>query len=78
MWSNYFLVTVLVVPGIMAAITAVWFGIGGPIDLWRMFRRLESRKINVLDDGRVEGNMSWADKAELEAVDREDAEKSEK
>ncbi|MBE6370170.1 MAG: sodium:panthothenate symporter [Lentisphaerae bacterium] len=78
MWSNYFLVTVLVVPGIMAAITAVWFGIGGPIDLWRMFRRLESRKINVLDDGRVEGNMSLADKAELEAVDREDAEKSEK
>ena len=69
LWSWYFLITILLVPGIMAAITAVWFGIGGPIDLWKMFRALETRKINVLDDGRVEGNMSLADKAALEAVD---------
>ena len=55
----------------MAAITAVWFGIGGVIDLRRMFIDLETRTINVLDDGRVEGNMSLADKAQLEAVDKE-------
>ena len=72
-WSWYFLITILLVPGIMAAITAVWFGIGGPIDLIRMFRDLETRTINVLDDGRVEGNMSLADKAQLEAIDRESA-----
>ena len=63
----------------MAAITAVWFGIGGAIDLLRMFRDLATREINELDDGRVEGNMSLADKAQLEAIDRKepDAKKSE-
>ena len=69
LWSWYFLITTLVVPGVMAAITAVWFGIGGVIDLRQMFIDLETRVINELDDGRVEGNMSLADKAALEAVD---------
>jgi len=79
LWSWYFLITILIVPGIMAAITAVWFGICGPIDLWKMFRALETRTINVLDDGRVEGNISLADKAALEALDKAEAgeEKSE-
>ena len=71
LWSWYFLITILIVPGAMAAITAVWFGIGGVIDLRQMFIDLETRTINVLDDGRVEGNMSLADKAQLEAVDKE-------
>ena len=69
-WAHYFLVVFLIVPGIMAAITAVWFGIGGGIDLFKMFRDLEKRVSNPLDDGRVDGHMSLADKAELEAVDR--------
>ena len=78
-WSWYFLITTLVVPGAMAAVTAVWFGIGGIKDLIQMFRDLESRTINVLDDGRVEGNMSLADKAQLEAIDAaESKEKSDK
>jgi len=77
-WSWYFLITILIVPGIMAAVTAVWFGIGGPVDLVRMFRDLEKRTINVLDDGRVEGNMSLADKAQLEAIDRAEAAKDNK
>ena len=68
-WANYFLVVFLIVPGIMAAISAVWFGIGGGIDLVKMFRALEKRIVNPLDDGRVEGHMSLADKAQLEAVD---------
>ena len=72
-WSWYFLITTLVVPGAMAAVTAVWFGIGGVKDLIQMFRDLESRTINVLDDGRVEGNMSLADKAQLEAIDAADS-----
>ena len=79
LWGWYFLVVFLLVPGVMAAITAVWFGIGGAIDLRRMFRDLATREINELDDGRVEGNMSLADKALLEAIDRKepDAKKSE-
>ena len=75
-WGWYFLIVYLIVPGVMAAITAVWFGIGGSIDLYRMFRDLEKRTINLLDDGRVEGNMSLADKAELEAVDRAEKEQA--
>ncbi len=69
-WSTYFLIIVLIVPAAMAAITCVWFGIGGVVDLFRLFRDLKTRVVNPLDDGRVEGNMSLADKAQLEAVDR--------
>ena len=69
-WGYYFLVVFLIVPGIMAAFTGVWFGICGTLDLRSMFRALETRITNPLDNGRVEGNMSLADKAQLEAVDR--------
>ena len=69
-WGVYFMIIMLIVPGIMGAITAVWFGIGGVVDLVRLFRDLKTRVVNPLDDGRVEGNMSLADKAQLEAVDR--------
>jgi Na+/proline symporter len=69
-WSNYFFISLLIVPCIVAAITAVWFGIGGVINLVQLFRDLKNRVINPLDDGRVEGNMSLADKVQLEKVDR--------
>ncbi len=78
LWSWYFLITILIVPGAMAAITAIWFGIGGVIDLRQMFIDLEKRTINELDDGRVEGNMSLADKAALEAVEKNEAAKDNK
>ena len=70
-WSAYFFVTLLAVPVVLAAITTVWFGIGGVIDLRRLFRDLRDRVVNPLDDGRVEDSMSLVDKAELEAVDRQ-------
>ena len=70
-WGYYFLIVFLIVPGAMAAFTAVWFGICGTIDLRALFRDLNNRITNPLDDGRVDGHMSLADKKELEAVDRE-------
>ena len=69
-WSNYFFVSLLLVPCIVAAITAVWFGVGGFVNLIQLFRDLKTRIVNPLDDGRVEGNMSLADKAQLEEIDR--------
>ena len=69
-WSNYFFVSLLLVPCIVAAITAVWYGIGGFVNLIQLFRDLKQRVINPLDNGRVENNMSLADKAQLEAADK--------
>ena len=75
-WGYYFLIVFLIVPGILTAITAVWFSICGVIDLRAMFRDLASRVANPLDDGRVEGNMSLADKAQLEALEQKPDKKS--
>jgi hypothetical protein len=69
-WSRYFVVVNLGVPCVVATISTFWFGIGGFFGLRQLFRDLEARKeVNDLDDGRVEGNMSLADKAALEAAD---------
>ena len=69
-WSWYFVVQFFLVPCAMACVTTVWFGVGGYFGLRRLFRDLAARKdTNDLDDGRVEGNMSLADKAALEKVD---------
>ncbi len=69
-WSNYFLIVSLVVPGCVAAISTIWFTIGGAMDLFRLFRDLKLRVDNPLDDGRVEGHMSVVDKIALEEVDK--------
>ncbi len=68
-WSSYFIITSLIVPGIITVIVTFWFGIGSVKDIIQLFRDLKTRKINFLDNGQVEGNMSLADKAELEALD---------
>ena len=70
-WGYYFLIVFVLIPGIIAAFTAVWFGICGTIDLRAMFCDLKKRVINPLDNGRVENNMSLADKSQLEAVDKQ-------
>ena len=70
-WSKYFFVVQIAVPLVMATVSTVWFSIGGIVDLRRLFRDLRNRIVNPLDDGRVEGNMSLADKAQLEEVDRQ-------
>ena len=68
-WSGYFLVTSMLVPGAITVIVTFWFGIGSVRDMIQLFRDLKTRKINFLDNGQVEGSMSLADKAELEALD---------
>ena len=63
-WSRYFVVVNFAVPGVVAAVSTVWFGVGGFFGLRQLFRDLKSRKeMDILDDGRVEGNVSLADKA---------------
>jgi len=69
-WGHYFFVVTLVIPGIMAFFTVFWFGIGGIKDLFNLFRDLENRIINPLDDGRVDGHVSLADKEILDAIDQ--------
>ena len=69
-WGHYFLVVYLVVPGIMSVISTLWFSICGVIDLFRLFRDLEARKVDDLDNGVVEGNVSISDKAKFEAAER--------
>ena len=74
-WSTYFFIVKLVVPGTIAFITTFWFGYGGIKDLIDLFKSLERRVINHLDNGSVSGSMSLADKAQLEAVEQQAADK---
>ena len=59
----------LLVPGIVAVVSTIWFSIGGSIDLYRLFQRLKEKEDNDLDDGRVVGNVSAADLALIEKVE---------
>jgi SSS family solute:Na+ symporter len=52
-WATYWLVVGIILPIIVAAITLVWFGIGGFLDLGLLFRRLSSMKRDQRDDGSV-------------------------
>ena len=69
-WGHYFFITTLLVPGIVAFFSTFWFGIGGAIDLFRLFRDLEKRVADPLDNGWVEGHVSLADKAKFEELER--------
>ena len=53
-WSNYYFITILAVPFVVALISTVWFMAGGINDLRHLFRDLEARKRDFTDDGRVE------------------------
>ena len=74
-WGHYFLFFSLVIPGIAAAVTTVWYGIGGTVDLFRLFRDLENRIVDPLDNGMVEGHVSLSDKKRFAEVEKENQEK---
>ena len=61
-WSDYFFVVTILVPGVAGLCTTVWFACGTVVDLRRLFRDLEARKRDDLDNGMVEGHVSLADK----------------
>ena len=67
-WGNYYLIRSLMIPGVIAVVTTVWFFIGGTIDLRRMFRDLKNRQTDDLDNGMVSGNVSLSDKKKFEAI----------
>jgi SSS family solute:Na+ symporter len=52
-WATYWFVMGLVIPMIIAAITLVWFGIGGVLDLSKFFHRLSTMTRDSTDDGTV-------------------------
>lgn len=70
-WSTYFFVTSLCVTGVIGIISTFWFLIGGIIDMKRLFKDLEARVDNPLDNGEVVGHVSLADKAIFEAKTHE-------
>ena len=71
-WGWRLFILSVVVSCIIAIISTVWFMIGGIIDMKQMFHDLAARtQINELDNGMVDSNISLADKAQLEAVDKE-------
>ena len=72
-WGKYFLVVSLIVPGVVAAISTVWFTIGGIKDLKQMFRDLRKRIDNPLDNGSVSGNISTVDISAFKRIEEKTA-----
>ena len=68
-WGDYFFITIIAVPLVFSIISVFWFGIGGVLGLRQLFRDLQTREINPLDNGQVEGNVSLADKAKFAIIE---------
>jgi SSS family solute:Na+ symporter len=52
-WVNYWLISGIILPLIIAVATLIWFGIGGTMDLISFFRRLATMRRDAADDGTV-------------------------
>ncbi len=72
-WGNYFFLILIAIPLCLSVISVFWFGIGGFIDLFRLFRDLKDRVENPLDNGQVEGHVSLADKTKFEEIESDDS-----
>ena len=68
-WGNFFYITNLLVPAVGAAITSIWFSIGGLKDMYRLFHDLRTRDADPLDNGIVKGNVSAADAAKFKEIE---------
>ena len=68
-WAEWFRIYNLVVPGIIALVSTVWFSIGGTIDLKRLFEGLEEKEDDLLDDGRVIGHVSADEVTHVDEVE---------
>lgn len=68
-WAWWFFIQYFVVIGIVGLVSTFWFMIGGAVDLRRMFKRLAASEGNVLDDGRVIGNVNADDIAAVEQIE---------
>lgn len=53
-WGYYFLIVFMIIPGIAALITSIWFSCGGIRDLFRIFKDLKERTADLSDNGIVE------------------------
>ncbi len=71
-WGVYFFITTIVAALTVGTVSTIWFLIGGIIDIKALFRDLEARVANPLDNGRVEGHVSLADKAHFEEIEHKD------
>ena len=74
----YFFIGTVVFSLIVGGVLTVWFLVGGIIDTRAMFRDLEKRIANPLDDGRVEGHVSLADKARFDEIEHKEQPESPK
>ena len=68
-WGYKFTIFGLIIPCIIGVVSTVWFTIGGTIDLRKMFKRLDEKEDNLLDDGRVIGHVSADDVAMIEKIE---------
>lgn len=75
-WGIYFFIEFLGVPMAMAAITAVWFWIGGIMDWRDLLRNLKNRDANALDNGMVVDGVSTVDYEKFSEIEKN--EKAEK
>jgi len=77
-WANWFFFQTFVLGGFVALVSTVWFTWGGTRDLFRLFRDLERKEVDDLDDGRVVGHVSVEDLErvrQLEQIEPRDSKK---
>ena len=68
-WGVYYYITTILASILVGCVSTVWFMWGGFRDMVAMFRDLAARVANPLDDGRVVGHVSLADKEHFEEVE---------
>jgi len=68
-WVKWFFFNQFILSGVVAVVSTLWFSWGGTWDLIRMFRALDQKQVNVLDDGRVMDNVSADDVELVEKID---------